>query len=181
MTSDDEILNFQHRLKLYRRSLAHYLSQQAQHGSAYTPPAIIHGIEEARENIVSIKRTLRSWGIKVDDHPDDNFQAHHISEQSPVIGVSAKRNRTASYILKHSQKRRVSTLFLPLIGVLAVTSILYFSGSLARLYAQMQTQKVIYPATTFPVLPDANGSPVPANAPSTIEGDLSFIEALQSA
>jgi 8-oxo-dGTP pyrophosphatase MutT (NUDIX family) len=59
------------RLQVYRRTLAHYLEQQAKLGIAHVAPNIVHGIHEARQNIHHIKLTLRSWGIPVMDHPDD--------------------------------------------------------------------------------------------------------------
>jgi hypothetical protein len=58
-------------LTVYRRSLSRYLRQQAQLGEAYAPPAVFEGIQEARENIRRIKGILRSWGVKIEDHPND--------------------------------------------------------------------------------------------------------------
>jgi len=59
-------------LQTHRRTLAHYLKQQALHGAAYTPPAVTHGIEDARDNIQRIKAILQSWGHSVEDEPNDN-------------------------------------------------------------------------------------------------------------
>jgi hypothetical protein len=61
----------QERLISYRRTLAHYLRQKADLGDAQIPPGIANGIADARENIHQIKSTLRSWGVEVGDHPDD--------------------------------------------------------------------------------------------------------------
>ena len=55
----------------HRRTLALYLKQQAQLGSAYAPPGVAGGICEARDAIKRVKATLRGWGQAVDDHPDD--------------------------------------------------------------------------------------------------------------
>lgn len=75
MSSTEEITQQQERLAAYRRTLAHYLTQQAlQGGSLYAPPAVTNGIHESRENIKHIKLTLRTWGVQVDDHPDDMEQ-----------------------------------------------------------------------------------------------------------
>ncbi len=69
--STDDIDAFQQRLQAYRRTLAHYLQQRAMLGEAHLPPNIIHGIAEARSQIESIKAQLRTWGVEVLDHPDD--------------------------------------------------------------------------------------------------------------
>jgi hypothetical protein len=58
-------------LVVHRRTLAHLLTQQATLTSAYTPPGVMQGIEEARENIRRIKAVLRINGLQVNDHPDD--------------------------------------------------------------------------------------------------------------
>jgi hypothetical protein len=59
----------------HRRTLAIYLKQLAQHGSANAPPSIEHGIREARAAIHHAKAALRGWGLAVDDHPDDTALA----------------------------------------------------------------------------------------------------------
>jgi hypothetical protein len=46
-------------LAVHRRTLAHLLTQQATLTSAYTPPGVMQGIDEARENIRRIKTILR--------------------------------------------------------------------------------------------------------------------------
>lgn len=58
-------------LATHRRTLAHLLKQQAALGSAYAPPGIAHGIDEARAGIARCKTALRGWGVAVADHPDD--------------------------------------------------------------------------------------------------------------
>jgi hypothetical protein len=69
--STDLVKNMQERLAIHRRTLAHYLSQSATMGSAYTPPFVNHGIHEARREITKLKETLRSLGAAINDHPDD--------------------------------------------------------------------------------------------------------------
>jgi hypothetical protein len=71
MSSQEEIFEQQERLQIYRRTLAHYLNQLAVHGTAYVPPSIAFGINETREAIQRIKRILRTWGVDVEDNPDD--------------------------------------------------------------------------------------------------------------
>jgi hypothetical protein len=72
MPSVEEIKNYQERLDIHRRNLALYLKQQAQLGSAYSPPAIINGIHEERHNIRQIKSMLTSWGVAFDHSIDDD-------------------------------------------------------------------------------------------------------------
>ena len=58
-------------LKKNRETLAIFLRQQAQLGSAYIPPGVANGIREARAEIAMRKKALRGWGEKVEDLPDD--------------------------------------------------------------------------------------------------------------
>jgi hypothetical protein len=69
----------QDRLATYRGTLSHYLDQQASLSKGYMPPGIRHGIDEARTNIKRIKKILRSWGVSVVDHPDDEDKETQIS------------------------------------------------------------------------------------------------------
>jgi len=75
MPTQEEINHQQTLLRTHRRSLAHYLKQQATLGEAFAPPAVAHGITEARENISRIKQILRSWNVSVEDHFDDDGSA----------------------------------------------------------------------------------------------------------
>lgn len=59
------------RLNIGRENLAHYLRQASTFGSAYVPPVVSHGINDARSEIARIKRDLREYGVEVYDHPDD--------------------------------------------------------------------------------------------------------------
>jgi len=58
-------------LATHRRTVLHYLIQQAGLGVGHVPPGITHGLHAARLAIRSIKETLRQWGVAVADHPDD--------------------------------------------------------------------------------------------------------------
>jgi hypothetical protein len=71
MLSPEEIAEQQQLLATYRHTLAIYLKQQAMIGPAYSPPALIGGIDEARSTIRRIKATLRAAGVVVDEDPDD--------------------------------------------------------------------------------------------------------------
>jgi hypothetical protein len=56
------------------------LKQQARHTTAYTPPAIEHGIDEARKNIRRVKKILHGWGVSVVDYPDDEEKKNFNSD-----------------------------------------------------------------------------------------------------
>jgi signal peptidase I len=71
----DEIAEQQQLLHSYRRTLAIYLRQMAEFGGdAYSPPALLNGVDDARRNIARIKALLRRAGIAVADDPDDQAQ-----------------------------------------------------------------------------------------------------------
>jgi hypothetical protein len=67
-------------LHTYRRTLATYLRQQAAIGEAYSPPALLFGITEARSHIQRIKSVLRAAGVEVPDDVDDE-------EPAPILIV----------------------------------------------------------------------------------------------
>jgi hypothetical protein len=71
MLSPEEIAEQQQLLAAHRRTLAIYLKQQAEIGQAYSPPALINGIEYARSNIRRIRATLSAAGVTVSEDPDD--------------------------------------------------------------------------------------------------------------
>jgi hypothetical protein len=72
--SDQEAIQSQLEiLAAHRRTLAHYLRQEALVGSAHAKPEISHGVSEARDQIRRIKTILRGWGIAVEDLPDDEI------------------------------------------------------------------------------------------------------------
>jgi hypothetical protein len=64
------------------RLLAFLLRQQAALGSAHTPPAVAHGILEARTNIFRIKASLHKAGIIVDDLPDDEESSQLLAQEN---------------------------------------------------------------------------------------------------
>jgi nucleoside phosphorylase len=69
--SQEEIDQQRKLLDTHRRTLASYQQRLAQLGSAHAPPEIDHGMREARDGIRRCKSILRSWGVLIDDHPDD--------------------------------------------------------------------------------------------------------------
>jgi len=52
MPSQEEIDVQQELLATHRRNLSNYLRQQASIGIDYVPPAVLNGIQDARDNIV---------------------------------------------------------------------------------------------------------------------------------
>jgi hypothetical protein len=91
MPTEDDVRNQQHLLQTYRRTLAVYVERLALQGAAHVSPEIVHGIDDARTNIRTIKHTLRQWGIAVADLPHDEEPAPVPSESvvsAPLDGGS---------------------------------------------------------------------------------------------
>lgn len=84
MPSEEDVEAQQRRLSITRRTLAHYLDQRAMQGEAYVQPAVVHGIEDTRLNILHIKSALREWGVAVEDQPDDtdNLRYYYIDREA---------------------------------------------------------------------------------------------------
>jgi hypothetical protein len=80
MPSSEDIASQQALLQAHRKTLNHYLQQEAQLGSAYTSPNITHGILTARENIARIKSILKDWGITVENLPNDEMPSIYHAE-----------------------------------------------------------------------------------------------------
>jgi hypothetical protein len=66
-----EIDNQFERLRAERQRLQTLLLQLAQLGSAWAPPGVHGGIDNARREIRRIKATIQGWGVEADNHPDD--------------------------------------------------------------------------------------------------------------
>jgi nucleoside phosphorylase len=58
-------------LRSHRQTLSSYLMRLAIVSSAFATPELSSGIREARNNIRRCKAILRTWGVQVDDYPDD--------------------------------------------------------------------------------------------------------------
>jgi hypothetical protein len=85
MLSPEEIAEQQQLLAAHRRTLAIYLKQQAMIGRAYSPPALINGIEDARSTIRRIKRTLTAAGVTVPNDPDDESSTATLPRLETVL------------------------------------------------------------------------------------------------
>ena len=71
MLSQEEIDQQVQLLETNRQTLAVYLRQEATIGRAFSPPALVTGIQEARRNIRRIKAELRANGVSVHEDPSD--------------------------------------------------------------------------------------------------------------
>lgn len=72
MSDHEDRAHLQELLQTNRRTLRILLHQLASHGgSAYAPPSVVHGIEEARASIRVYKAHLRQLGEAVADDVDD--------------------------------------------------------------------------------------------------------------
>src|SRR5215211_5537157 len=91
MFSPEEIDEQQKLLATYRHTLAIYLKQRAMIGQAYSPPALITGIEEARGNIKRIKATLRAEAVVVQDDPDDDSTTATFTRPAELAAPSQRR------------------------------------------------------------------------------------------
>lgn len=74
-------------LDAHRKTLNHFLRQEAQCSSSFVPPHVLSGIDEARQAILDIKMVLRQSNVHVDDHPDDEARP-----QSAYIPPSPQRS-----------------------------------------------------------------------------------------
>jgi nucleoside phosphorylase len=74
MPSQEEITHQLKLLGIHRKTLKHYIEQQAILGN-FTPPYVTHGIDETRTQIRRIKSILHGWGAPVADLPDDEEQS----------------------------------------------------------------------------------------------------------
>jgi hypothetical protein len=71
MPNQDDIAAQQALLQMHRQTLNVLLSQQAQLGETYAPPAVVNGIRIARASIAQVKQSLRDWGAPAEDLPND--------------------------------------------------------------------------------------------------------------
>lgn len=74
-------------LAAHRRTLAVYLKRQALMSRAQVAPEVSHGITDAQAAIRQIKATLHSWGVAVEDIPDDDIQAGNVVPSEPHTGL----------------------------------------------------------------------------------------------
>lgn len=75
-------------LEMHRKMLLHYLKQQSMSDTLHILPNTINEINETREKIRQIKRTLRKWGFSVEDHLNDEENPESLSV--PISQENAK-------------------------------------------------------------------------------------------
>jgi hypothetical protein len=107
MPNQEDIAHQQELLAAHRRTLAQYLKQQALISELFTPPAIAHGIDEARANIQRVKGALAGWGVPVEDLPDDDAPP----AASPVAVAKPPTS------LRQPQSRRIVFLAMGLLAI----------------------------------------------------------------
>lgn len=88
MLTQEEIAQQFQLLAAHRQTLAVYLRQQAAIGKAFSPPALVHGICDARHDIRRIKAELRANGLAIPEAPDDE-------ELEPTIRLARRQQRRA--------------------------------------------------------------------------------------
>jgi hypothetical protein len=93
MLSPEAIVEQQNLLATHRRTLAIYLQQIAESGTAHSPPSLLHGITETRNNIDRIKGILRAASVEVEDYPDDDIPSRP-PYPKPNVGAGTKASRS---------------------------------------------------------------------------------------
>lgn len=194
MLGQEEISQQLQLLTINRRTLAHYLRQRDQQGYLNTPPGILNGIDEARSNIRRIKGILQSWGVSVEDLPDDE---EAISRHIPAYSADT------SVATLHSKQPRQWHLMVwggALIGLVAIILSLILQiktadpppfigtwrgpdprdGSEITLTIQ-QSEQQLHGSLTDTYFEDLNGAKMPGSygegegmARSDIEGEIIF-------
>jgi hypothetical protein len=100
MATPEEIANQQELLHAHRRTLHHCLRQQAALG-VLTPPGVVACIDEARDHIYRIKAVLRTWGIEVDDAPDDEPPTISSDDKASTSALEVSQALTQAYHQKY--------------------------------------------------------------------------------
>ena len=111
MPDQEEIIKQQDLLVTYRRTLGHLCKQAAQYGGeSSVPPNVANGIYEARRNIQQIKDSLRSWGLSIEDLPEDQA----LAEDTAITTVSSPQQISQGLFaligLLHAPQVRTATV-----------------------------------------------------------------------
>lgn len=112
MPSEEDIVAQRKLLAINRRTLRFLLEQRDRMGYANTATSVLHSIQEARENISRNKSTLRSWGMEIEDLPEDS-DSENLSNRSnttsyneepiqEIKGIDEEKERTESIIAEIS-------------------------------------------------------------------------------
>lgn len=142
-------------LDTHRRTLAIYIKQQAAIGQAFSPPALMHGISEARSEIARIKESLRSAGVKVLDSPED--------EASPLPAVIV-----ATGAGQVSRRAVAGALGLVVLGLVLIAILLQLRLAAPRLDSSIEKPTQAQPAS---LSAPAEANAVPLATPQTLFSD----------
>lgn len=93
MPTQEDIENQLKLLQAHRNTLAIYLEQLAMHSVPHAPPAIFHGIRDARTNIRRIKKLLNDYSVPVEDYQDDETVEGTISALPPPTEIAPNQIR----------------------------------------------------------------------------------------
>jgi hypothetical protein len=90
MPTQEDIEQQETLLRTHRKTLGMYLVQLAKLGGLNARPEVLHGIDEAREGIRQCKKTLRDWGVTVNDEPNDEPALNKSSTRilGAIVGVT---------------------------------------------------------------------------------------------
>jgi hypothetical protein len=152
----EEVGRYLDLLATHRRTLAIYIKQQAAIGQAFSPPALVPGISEARDEIARIKGALRSAGVEVPDSPDDE------SHPMPPVIVAAGPGRTR-------RRQIVGALGLAALGLALVVAFLQSRAEAPRPGVSHETPAAtqVQPAPEATAAPALSATPAPPQAPPT--------------
>lgn len=164
MLSQDEIDEQLQLLHTYRRTLATYLRQQAAIGEAYSPPALLYGIAEARSQIQRIKSALRVAGVQVPEDIDD--------EEPPSVQIVPRMPRRARPGLLMGA---VGAALLVIGLVLARFGELLSSGASTTPQAALSTTAA---AGMAPAMPASSGATAPGGGQPALDA-LTRVEELE--
>jgi hypothetical protein len=146
MPDQDQIEQQQKLLAAHRRTLAHYLEQEAVHGKGHVPPAVAAGIAEARSQIKRAKSILREWGVGVEDYPDDETPRQPSSDW---VSEGWKRAVLEMEGLPKEKKRPKILSRTPLALLALLILVLFYFGSRTLLPKEQN----VPPAPTFTLSP----------------------------
>ena len=155
MLSPEEIDEQQKLLATYRHTLAIYLKQRAIIGQAYSPPALITGIEETRGNIKRIKSTLKAEGVVVPDDPDDESTTATFTRPA-ALSAPSRRQRLWVWLV----------VIDAVVLVLALSGWWWFYGQPRDTSSQDATSPAIEEITPSDVTPSEEP---PSTEPSTAD------------
>src|SRR5262249_19090110 len=104
MLSEEDAVQQQDRLRIYRMNLSHLLMQAAQFGGETAAPLpIMNNIRDAREHILQIKMVLRTSGITIEDHPDDTPPIRRDLDEAVGKQAAKVSENDRSQVLRRAQ------------------------------------------------------------------------------